>query len=51
MKLLSLCADTLDSHHAFIVSYKQGESTKLDFHYDSSEVTINVCLGQIFTGG
>ena len=43
--------DTLDSHHAFIVSYKQGEDTELDFHYDSSEVTINVCLGRIFTGG
>ena len=25
--------------------------TELDFHYDSSEVTINVCLGRIFTGG
>lgn len=23
----------------------------MDFHYDSSEVTLNVCLGKTFTGG
>ena len=43
--------DTLDSHHAFVVSYKQGEDIELDFHYDTSEVTLNVCLGRTFTGG
>lgn len=41
----------LESHHGFIVKYKIGEDTNLDFHYDSSEVTINVCLGKKFTGG
>ena len=23
---------------------------KLDFHYDSSEVTLNLCLGKVFQG-
>jgi len=43
--------DSLDSHHAFIVSYKLGEDTDLGFHYDMSEVTVNVCLGKKFKGG
>jgi len=42
---------TLDSHHAFIVQYKIGEDTDLGFHYDESEVTLNVCLGRTFIGG
>ena len=41
----------LDSHHAFVVEYKVGKDEKLDFHVDDSEVTLNVCLGRIFTGG
>ena len=41
----------LQGHHGFVVKYKIGEDTKLDFHYDSSEVTLNVCLGKEFTGG
>ena len=43
--------NNLDGHHAFIVSYKIGEDTELDMHYDNSEVTLNVCLGKEFTGG
>jgi hypothetical protein len=43
--------DSLDSHHGFVVQYKIGEDTKLDFHYDDSEVTLNVCLGRTFEGG
>src|SRR5690606_12881833 len=35
----------LDSQHAFIVQYKLTEDTDLGFHYDESEVTLNVCLG------
>lgn len=42
---------TLDSHHAFIVQYKITEDLDLDFHYDSSEVTLNLCLGKQFEGG
>merc|ERR1711974_485326 len=41
----------LHDHHGFIVKYKIGEDTDLDFHFDSSEVTLNVCLGKQFTGG
>ena len=27
------------------------EDLDLDFHYDDSDVTLNVCLGKTFTGG
>lgn len=59
-------ASLLDSHHAFIVSrnvaifllidrslkvqYKISEDLDLGFHYDESEITINLCLGKKFTG-
>jgi len=43
--------DTLDSHHGFIVQYKMEEDKELGFHYDASEVTLNVCLGKEFEGG
>jgi hypothetical protein len=42
---------SLDSHHGFIVEYKVGKDTKLDFHVDASDVTLNVCLGNQFSGG
>jgi len=42
---------TLDSQHGFIVSYEIGKDTKLDFHVDDSEVTLNLSLGKIFEGG
>lgn len=42
---------TLDSHHGFVVEYQPGKDVKLDFHVDTSEVTLNVCLGKEFTGG
>jgi hypothetical protein len=42
---------SLDSHHGFIVEYKIGKDTSLDFHVDASDVTLNVCLGKQFTGG
>jgi len=41
----------LDHHHGFIVQYKLTEDLDLGFHYDESEVTLNVCLGKIFKGG
>lgn len=44
-------ADGLDSHHGFIVQYRMDEDRELGFHYDASEVTLNVCLGREFTGG
>lgn len=42
---------SLDSHHGFVVEYEVGKDVKLDFHVDASDVTLNVCLGQQFTGG
>jgi ankyrin repeat protein len=39
------------SHHSFIVKYKIGEDLDLDTHIDSSDITMNVCLGKEFTGG
>jgi len=50
-KLYGEHGSNLDSHHAFIVQYKIGEDVDLDFHYDESEVTLNICLGKQFTGG
>lgn len=41
----------LDSHKIFTVSYKINEDLELGYHYDNSEVTLNVCLGKSFEGG
>jgi len=35
-----------DSHHSFMVQYRQGEDLGLDMHTDDSDVTFNVCLGR-----
>lgn len=42
---------TLDTHHGFVVEYSKERDRDLGFHVDDSEVTLNVCLGKIFTGG
>lgn len=39
-----------DSHHCFIVRYREGEDLGLDMHTDDSDVTFNVCLGLEFSG-
>eukprot|EP00931_Biecheleriopsis_adriatica_P094605 TRINITY_DN68232_c0_g1_i1.p1 TRINITY_DN68232_c0_g1~~TRINITY_DN68232_c0_g1_i1.p1 ORF type:complete len:364 (+),score=61.01 TRINITY_DN68232_c0_g1_i1:39-1130(+) len=39
-----------DDHHCFVVRYKKGEDIGLDMHSDSSDVTMNVCLGRDFAG-
>ncbi len=31
--------------------YEKGRDTELSIHYDNSEVTLNICLGDKFTGG
>ena len=38
-------------HHGFMVKYKLGEDANLAMHYDSSLITLNVCVGKEFTGG
>ncbi|EGG22148.1 putative prolyl 4-hydroxylase alpha subunit [Cavenderia fasciculata] len=40
----------IDSHHAFIVQYKMNQDKDLGFHYDESDVTVNICLSDNFTG-
>ncbi|CBI26951.3 hypothetical protein AAG906_031821 [Vitis piasezkii] len=42
---------TLDSHHGFVVEYGMDRDLDLGFHVDDSEVSLNVCLGQQFSGG
>lgn len=42
---------SLDGHHGFIVEYALGKDTDLGFHVDIADVTLNVCLGETFTGG
>jgi len=39
-----------DDHHCFIVRYRKEEDLGLDMHSDSSDVTLNVCLGRKFAG-
>ncbi len=41
----------LDSHRAFVVKYAMEDDVELSYHYDNAEVTLNVCLGEEFTGG
>jgi hypothetical protein len=42
---------SLDQHHSFIVKYKMSEQKGLGFHYDNSDLTLNLCLGKKFSGG
>ena len=41
----------LDSHRAFVVKYAMEDDVELSYHFDNAEVTLNVCLGERFTGG
>jgi hypothetical protein len=41
----------LDYHHGFVVEYEIGKDIQLDYHMDSSEVTLNVLLLNAFEGG
>ncbi|KAM9961216.1 hypothetical protein ACTFIR_004053 [Dictyostelium discoideum] len=43
--------EKLNSHHAFAVQYKMDKEKELGFHYDESDITVNLCLGSEFTGG
>lgn len=43
--------DSLDYHHSFIVEYAVDKDVALDFHVDASDVTLNICLGNEFSGG
>ena len=41
----------LSDVHAFTVRYRENEDRMLDSHVDSSDVTLNLCLGGSFEGG
>jgi hypothetical protein len=42
---------TLQEHHGFVVEYERGGDIDLGFHVDDADVTLNVCLGETFSGG
>ena len=44
-------ASTLDHHRSFTVSYEVGKDVDLAYHFDDSEITLNVNLGGKFEGG
>lgn len=43
--------DDCDETYGFVVRYKIGEDVDLAEHADTSNVTLNACLGREFTGG
>jgi len=40
----------LDDHHGYLVEYGRDADEELGFHVDDSELTLNLCLGERFTG-
>ncbi|CAG2101586.1 unnamed protein product [Medioppia subpectinata] len=40
----------LDTHRAFTIKYSATADAELFTHYDNSEITLNVCLGNVFEG-
>lgn len=42
---------SLDSHKAFVVTYKEGQDVDLGYHYDNAEVTLNVSLNEDYSDG
>ena len=41
---------SIDGWHAYLVEYASGLDEELGFHVDDSEVTLNLCLGDTFSG-
>lgn len=42
--------DGVDGHHGFLAEYGAGADEWLGFHVDASAVTLNLCLGERFSG-
>lgn len=40
----------IDHHHSYLVEYGRELDEDLGFHVDDSEVTLNLCLGEDFSG-
>lgn len=41
---------SIDHHHSYLVDYGRDGDDDLGFHVDDSEVTLNLCLGESFSG-
>ena len=41
---------SIDGHHSYLVDYGREGDEDLGFHVDDSEVTLNLCLGETFSG-
>ena len=42
--------DSICHHHSYMVDYGRAGDEDLGFHVDDSEVTLNLCLGETFSG-
>lgn len=42
--------DSIDGHYSYLVDYGKSGDEDLGFHVDDSEVTLNLCLGETFSG-
>jgi hypothetical protein len=43
-------SDGIDAQHGYLVEYGRNADEDLGFHVDDSEVTLNLCLGDTFSG-
>ena len=48
---VSASGDECAEVYAFTVQYQQGQDLSLAEHYDTSNLTLNLCLGKDFQGG
>ncbi|WP_145204742.1 hypothetical protein [Planctomycetes bacterium Poly30] len=46
----SVGGDSIDGHYSYLVDYGRSGDEDLGFHVDDSEVTLNLCLGETFSG-
>ncbi|KAJ1461415.1 putative 2OG-Fe(II) oxidoreductase like-protein [Pelagophyceae sp. CCMP2097] len=43
-------ASQFHRHHSFVVAYARDKDAGLDVHTDDSDITANICLGDVFSG-
>ena len=44
-------AEELEEQYGFTVRYQRGQDLSLAEHFDTSNLTLNICLGRAFRGG
>jgi len=49
-RFASVGGGSIDHHHSYLVDYGREGDDELGFHVDDSEVTLNLCLGETFSG-